>query len=244
MIQAEIKLNPSARAQTQAIGTAGECVVIDDFLSDPQSLIDCALACADEFEIPPRSYPGHVLSVAPDAAAPLRRFVKSQMSKHFPFLRGGLNLTTLMSVTTLKPEQLSNLQRLCHSDPRTSADRVNYAAVLYLFRDETLGGTAFYRWKRREMIEQATVLEQEDPGAALAYLQQHFPSFGEAPAYLTESNEIAELLHVVPARFNRWVFYCGDIPHSAYITSPEKLTTDFSNGRLTLNCFASTVPRR
>ena len=57
------------------------------------------------------------------------------------------------------------------------------------------------------------------------------------------SNEIAELLFEVPAQFNRFVFYSGDLPHSAHIPRPELLSTDFAEGRLTLNCFASVRPR-
>jgi hypothetical protein len=56
------------------------------------------------------------------------------------------------------------------------------------------------------------------------------------------SGEIAERLDVVSAKFNRLVFYSGDIPHSAQISSPELLTNDPSEGRLTLNCFASLRP--
>jgi len=39
------------------------------------------------------------------------------------------------------------------------------------------------------------------------------------------------------------VFYSGEIPHSAHITSPNLLTTDFRRGRLTLNSFISVVPK-
>jgi hypothetical protein len=39
------------------------------------------------------------------------------------------------------------------------------------------------------------------------------------------------------------IFYSGDIPHSAYIEEPELLSDDVDVGRLTLNLFASVVPR-
>jgi hypothetical protein len=60
---------------------------------------------------------------------------------------------------------------------------------------------------------------------------------------LTESCEVAELLTIIPAQFNRLIFYSGDIPHSAYIEEPELLSDDVDVGRLTLNLFASVVPR-
>ena len=150
---------------------------------------------------------------------------------------------TFLSMATLQPEELSNLQRLCHSDPRGRADRRNFAGLIYLFENEDLGGTGFYRWKEVELIKQATALEIEDPQRALAFLQEHFPTYNKPACYMSGSNEIAELLFEVPARFNRFVFYSGDVPHSAKITLPEQLTGDFRTGRLTLNCFASVRPR-
>lgn len=59
---------------------------------------------------------------------------------------------------------------------------------------------------------------------------------------MTDSTEIAERIADIPARYNRLIFYSGDIPHSAQISSPELLTSDVGKGRLTLNCFASVRP--
>ncbi len=238
----DIEINPGARPRVHSLGSTHHCIVVDDFLVNPASVRDYAAECASEFRQPPKSYPGHVMALDPQDTTTLRRYIRSQMSRHFPFLRGGLGLTTLLSVTTFKPGELTNLQRLCHTDPRTAANRDNYAAVVYLFDDERLGGTGFYRWKNRAIVEQATALEQSDPDAATALLREHCTAFRQTPDYLTESNELAELIDVVPARFNRWIFYSGDIPHSAHITEPESLSTDFARGRLTLNCFASVRP--
>ncbi len=80
-------------------------------------------------------------------------------------------------------------------------------------------------------------------GKSLAFLQQHFPTFREPACYMTGSNEIAELLCTIPARFNRLVFYSGDQPHGATITAPELLSEDVRKGRLTLNVFADVVPK-
>jgi len=244
MTELNLKLNPNAQIEVRGIGEDDSCVVVDDFLANPESVVDYAVENASRFAIPAKSYPGKVAETGPIAADALRRYVRSNMSKHFPFMRGGINAPSLLSMTTLGPDELSNLQRLCHSDPRTRADRVNYAGLLYLFKDESLGGTGFYRWRDRPTMEKATALEIQDPEAALDFLQEHYPTFRKSPCYITESNEIAELIDVIPAKFNRWVFYSGDLPHSAHITAPEKLVDDFATGRLTLNCFASVIPSR
>ena len=242
MTELDFTLNPNAKIEVRGIGEDDTCVIVDDFLMNPESVIDYAVEITDHFAIPPKSYPGKVAEVRPIVADVICKYVKSSMSRHFPFMRGGIDAPSLLSMTTLRPDELSNLQRLCHSDPRTRADRVNYAGLLYLFKDESLGGTGFYRWRDRPTMEKATALEIQDPDAALAFLQEHYPTFNQPPCYITESNEIAELVDVVPAKFNRWVFYSGDLPHSAHITAPEKLSDDFATGRLTLNCFASVIP--
>ena len=111
------------------------------------------------------------------------------------------------------------------------------------FSNAASGATGFYRWKEQELLQQATAIELEDPDAALVFLKKHFPTFNEPACYMTDSNEIAELVRMIPARFNRMIFYSGDLPHSGYIRSPKLLSKDFATGRLTLNCFASVLPR-
>ena len=120
---------------------------------------------------------------------------------------------------------------------------MSYAALIYLFENENLGGTGFYRWKEPELVMKATAFEREDSDKARAFLQEHFQTYREPARYMTESNEIAELLCTIPARFNRLVFYSGTEPHSAAITAPEFLSKDFREGRLTLNVFADVLPR-
>jgi hypothetical protein len=239
----DLSINPHADIELRSIGDHDTCVVVDDFLMHPESVIEYAVENAATFETPLNSYPGMVRDLRDDALIDVNRFVKSKMSKKFSFLRGGLDFMTLLSMTTFMPQQLSNLQRLCHSDPRTLNDRANFAGLLYLFKDETLGGTGFYRWKDRPTMEKATALEMDNSAAALVFLKENYATFRDEPSYITESNEIAELIEVIPARFNRWIFYSGDIPHSAYITAPEKLSSDFAHGRLTLNLFASVITK-
>ena len=238
----KIEINPDLEIRREPMTERFSCVVVDDFLQNPEQIVAFACSHAADFSIPDRSYPGMVLELDADPLTDVYRFIRSTMSKHFSFFRGGLKLSTLLSMATLQPDELSNLQRLCHTDPRDRMDRENFAALLYLFRNEELGGTGFYRWKERELIERATAIEQEDPDAALAFLKKHFPTYGRPACYMTKSNEIAELIGMIPARFNRLIFYPGDLPHSASIASPQLLSKDLAIGRLTLNCFASVRP--
>ncbi len=238
----EIRVNTDATIRRESISDEHDCVIVDDFLKNPQEIVDFAAHRAGEFSIPESYYPGLLLDVNDDVMTYVYRFIRYQMTRHFPFLRGGMDLWTNLSMVTLRPDELSTKQRVCHSDPDKSPGRKNYAALVYLFENENLGGTGFYRWKDFELMQKAAAIEREDPDKCLAFLQEQFATYREPARYMTETNEIAELLCTIPARFNRLIFYSGDVPHSGAITAPELLSTDFRKGRLTLNCFASVLP--
>ena len=239
-----IRINSSATVEFLELAPGQSIVIVDDFLLAPDELREYAKARAGEFLMPPKSYPGLVLGIDDRPLADIYRFVRSTLGSHFSFLRGGADFSTLMSMTTLQPDELSNLQRLCHSDPPATGGRRNFAFVLYLFENEELGGTGFYRWKEQEAITAATALEIEDPAKALVFLKERFDTYNKPPCYMTGSTEIAERIDQVAAKFNRLIFYSGEIPHSAQISSPQLLSSDPDKGRLTLNCFASVRPKR
>jgi hypothetical protein len=237
-----IRVNGSANIEVQALSTGETFAVIDDFLERPDDLREYAVQRERDFYMPPKSYPGVVLDIDKAPMQEIYRFIRTKLGRQFGFYRGDAEFMSMLSLTTLKPDELSNLQRLCHSDPPARQNRRNYAFVLYLFDNEQLGGTGFYRWKEKQAIVEATALEMKGPATALSFLKERFPTYRAAPCYMTESTEIAERLDLVEAKYNRLLFYSGDVPHSAQIFSPELLTNDVRSGRLTLNCFASVRP--
>ncbi|MCH7823027.1 MAG: hypothetical protein IIA07_13530 [Proteobacteria bacterium] len=240
----EIRVNLHAEIRRETISGDQYCVIVDDFLRDPHELVETAAHHADEFEMPERpSYPGRLIRVDCDPMKDIYRFIRFKMTKHFPFLKGDMKLSTFLSMVTFRPDELSTLQRLCHTDPTPSPDRTPYAALVYLFENEDLGGTGFYRWKALELMKQAQVIENEDPDKGRAFLQENLPTYRQPARYMTGSNEIAELLCTIPARFNRMIFYSGKVPHSGDITAPELLSIDPRKGRLTLNVFIDAVPK-
>jgi len=238
-----LRLNPDPQLRRQAIGDNQFCVIVDDFLANPEALIEIACASARQFYAPTAGYPGLMLYLDPELVADFNRFIRTRMSPLFGFLRGDAQLKTGLSMTTLPPAKLANFQRLCHTDPRGAPGRRSYAALVYLFENENLGGTAFYRWKQPDIVNWALALELQDPSAAARFLAEHTQTFRQSPQYMTAANELAEQVAVLPARFNRLLFYSGEVPHSGHITDPGLLSTDFRQGRLTLNCFASVLPR-
>ena len=73
--------------------------------------------------------------------------------------------------------------------------------------------------------------------------EKHLRYFRDTNTVVMTLDEVADLLDTVPARFNRFVFYSGDIPHSACISDPGLLSSNPTEGRLTLNCFVSALPK-
>jgi hypothetical protein len=238
-----IEVNPNADIAVRHIAGDDYCVVVDDFLAHPEQLVEFAASHSAAFEPQAVGYPGVLYDVERAAMEDVQRFIRSRMSRQFAFFKGDVRTSTYLSMATRQPQELAPLQQLPHSDPRANLERNNYAALVYLFNEEKLGGTGFYRWTNRELIERATALEMEQPGSSTSLLEKHLEMYRQPPQYMTGSNEVAELLLEVPARFNRLLFYSGDIPHSAHIPHPELLSADFAQGRLTLNCFASVRPK-
>ena len=239
----KLSINPNLQIELVRLSDRLACAVIDDFLLNPDEAVEYACARAAEFERPERAYPGLVLPVDNRPLEAMNRFIQQELSRLFGFCRGGIEFHNQFSLTTLQPKDFSWIQRLPHSDPRLGAGRVNFAALLYLFRDAELGGTGFYRWKDPEYWQRMTARQSDDPTAGLDELRERFALFREPARYVTGSNEAVELLDRAPARFNRLIFYSGDVPHSAYIEHPERLTDDPRTGRLTLNGFVNALPK-
>ncbi|MEE4174876.1 MAG: DUF6445 family protein [Xanthomonadales bacterium] len=237
-----LRINPNAEVQLREIADGQYCAIVDDVLENAESLVEFAVRQAHRFEW--WSVPPGPRLIAPDnALQDLKRLVRSKLSRHFPILRTGLSLRACLANVTVPPEQLSHLQRLCHVDESEKPNMRYFAGLIYLFRNPDLGGTAFYRWKKPEVMARAEQLHEIDPAACERYLETSLEIFRKPPQYMTESNDLAELLSVVPARFNRLVFYDGSSPHTGHITHPELLSDDLSRGRLTLNFFTTALAR-
>ena len=187
--QPRIRINTDANIRRVAISEDQHCVVVDDFLRDPHALVEIATHQAGAFSTQKQNYPGPRLGLDDNVMTDFYQFIRSEMTKHFPFLRGGMKAWTVLSMVTLQPDELSTFQRLCHTDPSPDSDRTNYAALVYLFENEGLGGTDFYRWQDVELVNRAEAIQLEDPDKGLAFLQENFPTYRKPARYMTESND-------------------------------------------------------
>lgn len=225
--------NPAPRIERIALAGGQACYVVDDVLLDPDRLVTWAAASHAQFRpVDFNAYPGTYLMAPAALEGALHQFFLHHMRGLFD-ARRLVQMHCRLGMVTLAPEALRPYQWLCHSD-NFGLDRSQsiQASVLYLFRDEALGGTSFYAPTRspqetRRLFADASAL----PADAFA------ARYGIRPGYMAGSNDYFQRIGTVPARWNRMVLYDGSLLHSGHVTAPERLTDDPRSGRLTFNGF-------
>lgn len=214
-------------------GNGLPCVIVDDVLLDPGAVVDVAVAHGGAFSRPiDNAYPGLELAL-PESV--VRQFTE-QFQRHAASVLEVdkvLQASGRLSIATLQAQELSPLQRVCHRDRLfTLPGQRAIAAVLYLFNDERLGGTSFFR-PRGDLAHTEALMRElaHSNSVSLSRLES------QTPGYLTASNSHFELTATVPPRWNRLIWYDGGQFHGSHIGQPELLSADPARGRLTLNLF-------
>lgn len=241
--QLKIRINPDPVVEHHPVNDEFFAIIVDDFLLNPDEVVEYARNMHAEFEMQERGYPGRVLEVEPEALDEIHQFWRSRLSRIFSFARSDFIDSCLLSLTTLQPENFSWIQRLPHTDWRRDPGRDNFALLVYLFDNPDLGGTGFYRYRDSKFWQSVMPRQMDDPDGGLSIVQTRYPMFTEPPTYPSESDEAVELLSMIPAKFNRMICYSGDVLHSAHIPDASLLKDDCMSGRLTLNSFAAVWPK-
>lgn len=227
--------NPDCRIELLPIPGHLPCVVVDNFLEAPELLVQGAVERRGQFVMAQHNaFPGLEYRMPDAFSGRINEFFIQHVKRHLG-VRRVLQLYSRLSMVTLRPEQLSPFQRLCHRDKFNDDPAQSFAAgVLYLFKDAAMGGTSFYRPKLDEAaIDRMYAMDSEWGSMSREACTERL---GE-PAYLVSSNDYFELIATVPAAWNRAIFYDGTIFHSSHITAPQLLSDDPTCGRLTLNSF-------
>ena len=243
MEQPRVRVASNPEINLHELEAGQKYAIADNFLADPHEVIASFSGQINKIVSQPLGHPGRGPDMRLNEIQEIQSFIRSRLSRLFPFHRASIRLKAFLSNVALKPEELSVYHRMCHIDPRIGPKYQTYAGVIYLFDNPDLGGTGFYRWKNKEIAVNAFRMTSHDHAAALSYLEEHSEVFRKPPEYMTSSNDIAEFITSVPAKFNRMVFYNGELPHSGHITHPELLKPDPLKGRLTLNFFAAVLPK-
>jgi hypothetical protein len=225
--------NPRPSIQYIPIAEQQVCAVIDDFLLEPQKMVDFAQAQREQFINDPDNYfPGPELYLSRDTSISLDQFFMQHVRSALG-ARRNIGVSCRLSMATLPVHQLHPLQRLCHRDAEVFPPGESMgASVLYLFKDATLGGTSFYKPKKsldeiRQLLQLANTVSNEELTSLI----------NTEPAYMNASNDYFELVRTIPAAWNRAIFYSGTVFHAAQIDRAELLSSDPAIGRLTMNGF-------
>lgn len=234
----DLSFNPRPEVRVLRFGSGGYCCVVDDILRFPEEWVRYAVERRAQFVSAAESgYPGISLATDPAGAHAMREFFGFHMRRHFD-ARRLVQMLCRYSLVTLAPGELRPSQWICHQDP-PAGDRSlsRQASVLYLFRDESLGGTSFYE-ATRSFAETSQLFADASAMTAVQFTGR----YGIQASYLCDSNDYFSRTATVPARWNRAVFYPGALLHSGQIAAPERLTADPATGRLTVNFFFSSRP--
>jgi len=225
--------NPHADANVIEFGEHRTCLVVDDALLDPAELVDYAATRRGSFRpVDHSGYPGIHLPPPPSLVHALNEWFRQRVRSHFD-ARRVLHLHCRFAMVTAAPTALRPMQWLCHADDSGLNPRMSMpASVLYLFKDESLGGTGFYT-PTRSPDEIAALFRDAAGLSSEAFTQK----YGIRPGYMRTSNDFFNRIGGVPAKWNRLIFYDGGGLHSGDIGAPEKLSEDPRTGRLTLNGF-------
>lgn len=226
--------NPRPRIEAVHVAPGREVLVIDDALVDPQALVDLAAAHRAAFlDSPHNAYPGPEWRLGEAQTAPLAAFFDEHLRGRLG-ARRTLRRYARLSMATRAMAELEPRQWIAHRDRLDDApDRLVAACVLYLFRDERLGGTAFFVPRRDA---RATAIAVHESGTLD---RDTFASrYGVTPGYPCAGNDVFGKVLDVPARWNRLVVYDGGaLFHGSAIDQPGLLRDDPRAGRLTLNGF-------
>jgi hypothetical protein len=205
-----------------------QLVGINDFLQDPEHVISQAVL-QNFAKITPQ-YPGVRAPLDPAVC----RVWLGQLAPLLDQWFGGSGRPWAMqawySLVTTPPQALAPIQRLPHVD---GTDPGQIAMMLYLHRTGH-GGTAFFRHRSTGLC----ALTAETYPRYAAAVQAEHGRIGLPPAaYPTDGAPHFERVHIAEGRFNRAVFYRGNILHSGVIDNAAPLSADPREGRLTINAF-------
>lgn len=222
--------NPRAEA---ILSSDQQLVSLDNFLIDPEHAI--AQASLQKFAKITPQYPG--------VRAPLDPAVcRAWLGQLAPLLDGWFGPTgrpwamqAWFSLVTTPRQALAPMQRLPHVD---GTDPQQIAMMLYLHRTGH-GGTAFFR-HRSTGLDALTA--DKYPAYAAAVQAEHGRTGLPPAAYPTDGAPHFERIRVAEGRFNRAVFYRGNLLHSGVIGNDAPLSADPREGRLTINAFFGPAP--
>lgn len=207
-------------------------VVIDNFVQDPDVLVDQAARMAPFPKPAGNYYPGVRRMITSDDGQ-VYDYVQAICRSVASLIGSTYQVPNLefieasFSLVTTRPEALVSLQ----SRPHIDSSEAGYFAVLHYLSRKAGGGTGFYRQVRTGF---ETILP--DRVAAYGAAQARDENiFGPPSAYFSGSSDGYAEIAKVDARFNRAAIYPGNLLHSGLLPDDFDFSPDPRQGRLTAN---------
>lgn len=231
-LNGKLSLHPHWAATVLAIGhDQAPVIVIDNFLNDPELLIDYAVAHTAFEGVSDTSYPGVRSPLPAIYLFAVRALVAQLIASTFGLTERELaGEFGYFSLVTTPPARLGPLQRMPHID----ATHPRRLAALHYLCDAAHGGTSFYRQRR-------TGFEYIDDTRAPLYQQavvEDIASHGLPPLqYICGDDLLFERTASVAAAYNRLLIYRSLNLHSADIHPDFSFHGNPRRGRLTANSF-------
>jgi hypothetical protein len=231
-LDGKLRLHDQCRIAVARIGAEREpVVVVDNFLENPQVLVDSAADHSAFSGVLDAFYPGARAPVPPIYCFALRAFLGGAIAEAFG-LRDSIVTGELshFSLVTTPPDTLSIVQRMPHFD----STNLKQLALLHYLCGPEHGGTSFYRHRRTrfEFIDEARKDRYADAVA------EDFAQLGPPPArYICGDDAMFERTLSFAAAFNRVIIYRSINLHSADIGPAFAFDANPRGGRLTANTF-------
>ena len=216
--------------QIERISSTGQHLIsVDNFLGDAEHAI--LQASLQNFAKITPQYPGLRAPLDPAVCRAWLTQLAPLLDRWFGDSRPRRwTMQAWYSLVTSPPHALAPIQRLPHVD---GTDPEQIAMMLYLHRTGH-GGTGFFRHRSTGLSS----LSAEIFPRYAAAVEADYRRTGMPPAaYPTDGAPHFERIHVAEGRFNRAVFYRGNILHSGVIDNAAPLSADPRTGRLTINAF-------
>ncbi len=231
-LNGQLRLHERLQVATARVGAEeAPVLVIDNFLSAPQLLIEYAATHCAFDGVSDTFYPGVRAPIPPIYCFAVRAFLGEIIGKTF-----GLESSAVsgelghFSLITTPPASLGLLQRMPHFD-NTNPRQL---AVLHYLCGAENGGTSFYRHRstRFEFIDAARM-----PRYTQA-IQAELAALGSPPArYICGDDPLFERTASFDAAFNRVLIYRSINLHSPDIGPGFGFDGSPRSGRLTANTF-------
>lgn len=228
------QINPNVQCQVRFVGNEKTPVIIlDQVLTTLEPVIEYAVKQANFKSEQQTYYPGIRAALDENYQKIILPFVQAIINQHFTLtdqaqvkLDAGYYSLICRAESMLTPEQC-----IPHFDSKQS----NYFAVTHYLNPGDFCGTAFYRHKQTG-IEKVT---EQNVKPYFNALNQHIVNNGmPEQKYISQSNELFELIEKVSYQANRMLIYPGALLHSAFIDDVSKnVIIDPKKGRLTANLF-------